>query len=220
MNLIKQLEWRYATKLFDAKKKVSAGNIKQLQRAIQLSASSYGLQLYKVIIINDLEIREQLRHVSWNQMQITDASHLFVFCNYTSIKDSYIDNYIDLVSRTRSLDKADLTEYADFMKNKLAEKSPPEQKNWLERQPYLALGNLLVACAELGIDACPMEGFEPQGYNDILNLGSQGLHACVIAAIGYRSDKDYSQFKKKVRKPVEEMFDTIEYCSRPIPSMY
>ena len=209
MNLIKQLEWRYATKMFDPNKVVSDENIKKLQRVIQLSVSSYGLQLYKVLIIKDKKLREKLRPVSWNQQQITDASHLFVFCSYTSVQNKYIDAYIDLTAKIRNLKKEDIEGYGDFMKTKIAEKNLQEQKGWLERQPYLALSNLLIACTELGIDACPMEGFEPEAYNEILNLNTKKLSACVIATIGYRSEKDKSQHQKKIRKPVQELFELL-----------
>lgn len=219
MNLIKQLEWRYATKKFNPDKEISDENIEKLKRAVQLSVSSYGLQLYKVLIIKEKELREQLKPVSWGQQQITDASHLFVFCNYTSVQDTQIEEYLDLTAETRNLKKEEIAGYGDFIKKKLAEKDHHEQTNWLERQPYLALSNLLIACAELGIDACPMEGFEPKEYNNILNLNDKGLNACVIAAVGYRSEKDTSQFQKKIRKPMNELFEVVEYNLKPVASL-
>lgn len=205
MELLKNLQWRYATKKFDATKKVSKEDLSKLKEVIQLSVSSYGLQLYKVLIIEDIEIRKKLKPVSWNQNQITDASHLFVFCNYTEATPEAIDNFIKLTAKTRNLDLNRLNGYGDFIKSKLTEKSYEEKTSWLKSQTYLALGNLLNACAELKIDACPMEGFDPKAYNNILNLDSQGLNAAVIAPIGYRHKEDHTIGMPKVRKSIEKL---------------
>lgn len=209
MELIKNLQWRYATKKFDTSKKVSDNDLKKLKEAVQLSVSSYGLQLYKVLIIKDPKIREQLKPMSWNQNQITDASHLFVFCNYTDATSEAIDDFIKQTAETRHLDLERLNGYGDFIKSKLAEKSQEEKTSWLKSQTYIALGNLLNACAELKIDACPMEGFEPEAYNKILGLEKQGLNAAIIAPIGYRHHEDHTIGQLKVRKPMDILFDII-----------
>lgn len=209
MELLKNLNWRYATKKFDTSKKVSTNDIQKLKEVIQLSVSSYGLQLYKVLIIENPEIKEQLKPVSWNQNQITDASHLFVFCNYTDATSEAVDAFIKQTAETRNLDLDRLNGYGDFIKEKLKEKTEEEKTSWLKSQTYLALGNLLNACAELKIDACPMEGFEPEAYNKILNLDTHGLNAAVIAPIGYRHDDDHSIGQPKVRKPIELLFDLV-----------
>lgn len=209
MELIDNLKWRYATKKFDTSKKVSKDDLQKLKEAVQLSVSSYGLQLYKVLIIKNTEIREQLKPVSWNQNQITDASHLFVFCHFTEVSDDAIDRFIKQTAETRNLDLERLNGYGDFIKSKLAEKSPIEKKGWLKSQTYLALANLLNACAELKIDACPMEGFEIESYNEILNLDKQGLSASVIAPIGYRHNEDDTAELPKVRKPIKELFEVV-----------
>ncbi len=209
MQLIKNLEWRYATKKFDPKKKVSQLDLEKIKKAISLSASSYGLQAYKVLIIEDPEIRKKLQSKSWGQSQIVDASHLIVFCNYTTISENIIDNYLRLKADLQKLNFVDLKGYGDFMKSKITELSDEARKAWTAKQTYIAVGNLLAACAELKIDACPMEGFEPDGYDDILGLSEKGLSAAVIATIGYRSDEDATQHTKKVRKPIYELFETI-----------
>ena len=100
MELINKLQWRYATKKFDKTKKVSPDNLEKIKEAIQLSVSSYGLQFYKILVIENQELREELKPVSWNQNQITDASHLFVFCNYTEVKPSFVDDFIRLTAKT------------------------------------------------------------------------------------------------------------------------
>lgn len=209
MELIKNLQWRYATKKFDASKKVSSNDLQKLKEVVQLSVSSYGLQLYKVLIIENSELREQLKPVSWNQSQITDASHLFVFCNYSDATPEAIDDFIKQTAKTRNLDLERLKGYGDFIKEKLNEKTLAEKTSWLRAQTYLALANLLNACAELKIDACPMEGFEPDAYNKILGLNEQGLNAAVIAPIGYRHIEDPTLSAKKVRKPLDLLFQEI-----------
>lgn len=209
MELLKHLNWRYATKTFDTTKKVSHINLEQLKKAVQLSVSSYGLQLYKVLIIENTSIRQRLKPASWNQSQITDASHLFVFCNYTNPQSSDIDTFIELTANAQNIDTSNLKGYGNFMKSKIAEMTKDGQYQWTRRQTYLALGNLLNACAELKIDACPMEGFEIDKYNKILGLEKQHLSAAVIASIGYRSIDDQTQFRAKVRKPIAQLFETI-----------
>lgn len=209
MELIKHLNWRYATKIFDTTKKVSEENLEQIKKAVQLSVSSYGLQLYKILIIENKEIRAQLKPVSWNQNQITDASHLFVFCYYTNPQNADVDTFIELTASAQNIEIDNLKNYGDFMKSKIAEMNLVEKNNWTKRQTYLALGNLLNACAELQIDACPMEGFEVEKYNEILGLNEQNLSAAVIAPIGYRSNEDKTQFRKKNRKPIAQLFQEI-----------
>ena len=209
MTFIENQEWRYATKKFDPTKKVSPKHLEFIKRAIQLSVSSYGLQLYKVLIIEDKHTLKQLRSASWDQSQITDASHLFVFCNYTDAVPEAIDSYIQQTAETRNIELKELKGYADFMKTKVAEKSEVEQFNWTKNQTYIALANLLSACAELKIDACPMEGFESERYNDILGLTEKGLNASVIAPIGYRNNNDQTQYLQKVRRPLETLFELM-----------
>lgn len=210
MKLINNLKWRYATKQFDKTKKISNEKMKQLMEVVRLSPSSYGLQLYKVLIIEDPEIREKLKAASWNQNQITDSSALIVFCNYKDVNESHIDDFIRLKCETENQDLNKLKGYADFMKSKVSGMTQTEKDNWTKRQTYIALGFLLTACAELKIDACPMEGFEKEKYDEILGLSEQNLSASVIAAIGYRSQSDNLQFVPKVRKPIDELFETVE----------
>lgn len=209
MGLIENLKWRYATKKFDSGKKVSADDLEKIKEAIQLSASSYGLQLYKVLIIEDAALREKLQPASWGQSQIVDASQLIVFCNYSTVEDEHIDEYVDLKSSTQGIDAEQLKGYGDFIKSKMKDLSGTEVNNWTGRQTYIALGNLLAVCGELKIDACPMEGFDPEKYNEILGLKEKGLNAAVVATIGYRSDEDQTQHGKKVRKSIDNLFETI-----------
>ena len=208
-HFIENQKWRYATKKFDATKKVTASDLETLKEAIQLSTSSYGLQLYKVFIIENPEVRAQLQPASWGQSQIVDASHLLVFANIVDVKESDIDAYVQNIADTRGLSVEDLKGYSDFMKSKIVP-LPVEQKAvWTSKQTYLALGNLLNAAADLKIDVTPMEGFEPEKYNEILGLNELGLNASLVAAVGYRHEEDATQHYAKVRKSKQELFQTI-----------
>ncbi len=208
MNLIDHLNWRYATKMFDPKRKVSKQDLELLKEAIRLSVSSYGLQLYKVLIIENNEVKAALRKASWDQSQITDASQLFVFCNYTLDYDRHVDDYVERIITAQGSSSDGIKQYGEFIKTSIAKMSAEERKSWSEKQTYLALNNLLIACAELKIDACPMEGFNKQAYNRILGLDELGLNAAVIAPVGYRSASDKTQNRKKVRKTKKELFQT------------
>lgn len=205
-NFIKNANWRYATKKFDATKKVSDADFQILKDAIRLSASSYGLQPYQVILVENPELRAQLQPAAWGQAQLVDASHVLVFANITNIGNAEIDAYLKNMAETRGLPLDALQGYGDFMKSKIST-LPVEQRNvWTSKQTYLALGNLLNAAAELNIDVTPMEGFEPEKVNEILGLNEKGLNASLIATIGYRHADDATQSYAKVRKSEQELF--------------
>lgn len=208
MQILNNLRWRYATKKFDADKKISDEQLCYLKESIRLSASSYGLQLYKVLIVSDPEIKKELQPLCWQQNQIADCSHLFIFCSYKNYKDSFVDDYIELVTTEHELKHATLENYGTFIKGKISEKISTDQSAWLERQPYLAVSNLILACAEQKIDTCPMEGFTPEDINRYFQLDEKNLNAVVMVAVGYRSGDDTAQYRKKVRKSEEDLFET------------
>lgn len=206
---VDNLKWRYATKKFDASKKISTSDLEILKDAIQLSASSYGLQPYEVLIIEDKEIREKLKAAAWNQTQVTDASHLIVFANRTDLTPKDTQKYMENISNTRSIPVENLNGFSDMINGVITTLSEDAMSVWTSKQTYIALGNLLAAAAELKIDSCPMEGFDATEFNKILGLTEKGLNASVIAPIGYRSEEDASQNYIKVRKPKTELFTTI-----------
>ncbi|MDF0708216.1 NAD(P)H-dependent oxidoreductase [Flagellimonas okinawensis] len=207
--VIENRTWRYATKKFDPTKKISADDLETLLEATRLSASSYGLQPYHVIVVSDQNVKEQLKPASWDQSQITDASHIIVFANAADFGEELVDDFVANVSETRNIPLEGLKGYSDFMKSKLID-LPVETKNsWTTKQAYIAFGNLMQAAAELKIDTCPMEGFEPEKYNEILGLNEKNLNAAVVLAVGYRSEEDATQHLPKVRKSKEELFTII-----------
>lgn len=202
-------KWRYATKKFDASKKVSEEDLQILLEATQLSASSYGLQPYHIYVISNQEIKQKLRPASWNQSQIEDASHIIVFANTTDFGPELVDSYLDNVSKTRKIPSEGLKGYGDFMKSKLLDLPNETKAEWTSKQAYLAFGNLMQAAAELKIDTCPMEGFEADKYNEILGLTNKNQNATVVLAVGYRSKADETQHYSKVRKSKEELFTLL-----------
>lgn len=201
--------WRYATKQYDATKKISDTDLQTIKEAIRLSASSYGLQPYKVVIVQNPELREQLKAAAYGQTQITDASHLFIFASDVNTGAESVDKYISNISETRGVPVDALGGFSDMMKGMISN-LPAESKNiWTAKQTYIALGNLLSAASELKIDATPMEGFNAAAFNEILGFDKLGLNATVIAAVGYRHEGDDTQHYKKVRKSQEELFITL-----------
>jgi len=202
-NYIDDLNWRYAVKQFDASKKVSEEDLQKLIDAVQLSASSYGLQPYKILVIKDQAVKEKLKAAGYNQSQFTDATAVFVFAHQTDFDAELIDSYIELSERIKELETGTLEGYANLMKNALLNLPQEAKAGWTSRQAYIALGNLLSVAAAHKIDTCPMEGFEATAFDEILGLTEQNLHAVVVAAVGYRSAEDETQHAPKVRRPQE-----------------
>ena len=206
--IIDSLNWRYATKTFDASKKLTDEQVNTLIEATILSASSFGLQPWKIIVVKDAGLREQIKNNAWGQTQITDASHLLVLAVNKNVNDTYVDNFIDLVSTTRVVDKVNLEGYSQMMKGTINGKSQVGASavtEWSIRQVYIALGTLLAAAATEKIDSCPMEGFNNKKADEILGLESLGLESVLLCPIGYRSETDQTASYKKVRFPKDQI---------------
>jgi len=204
MDILSKLNTRYATKIFDPTKKVPIADMDKLLEAIRLSASSFGLQPYKVLVVEDPAIRAELRKVAWDQPQITDASALLVFAAKYETNAGTVDEFVDLVSNTRNIPKDALSGYSDMMKGSIQSQSPEQIETWVSKQAYIALGFGLVSAAVLDIDACPMEGFSPADFDRILDINKLGLKSKVIMAVGYRSEEDKYQHLAKVRQKKED----------------
>ncbi len=206
---LENLNWRYATKRFDENKKISAEDLSALKEAVRLSASSYGLQPYQVLVIEDEETKEKLRAAANNQPQLTEASQVFVFASYAEVKEEYIETYMKNVAETRGIELSDLQQYSEAIKGASLTLPKEKQAVWTAKQTYIALGFLLNAAATLKIDACPMEGFNAAEFDKILGLEEKGLATSVIATVGYRSEEDVTQNFKKVRKSSDNLFINI-----------
>lgn len=208
-NYIENLNWRYATKKFDSNKKLSSEEVEILLDSIQLSASAYGLQPYEVFVISDPAVKAKLKPAAFNQPQLTDASHVFVFAGLKSIDDTYIQDFLENISKTRDIELAKLKGLEGMLKNSILTLPQAEQQLWAKNQAYIALGNFLSAAANLKIDTCPMEGFDTTEVDKILGLPEKNLSTAVMATAGYRSAGDANQHAAKVRKDKEELFHLI-----------
>lgn len=206
---INALNWRYATKQFDADKTVDAASIQTLKEAVNLTATSYGLQPFRVILVTDKEIKAKLREASYGQTQLTDASHIFVFAAKNDISDEYVDDFMQRIADTRGIDVANLEGYGKTIKGSVYNRSTDDVRAWNQRQAYIALGTLLQTAAELHVDACPMEGFVPSQVDEILGLKEKGLGAVVIAPVGHRSSEDKMANAAKVRLTLDQLFTEI-----------
>jgi nitroreductase/dihydropteridine reductase len=208
-NIIDALEWRYAVKKFNEEALLSEQQLEAVKKAFNLSASSYGLQPYKLVMLQNKALQERLLPHSYNQKQVLQAAAVLVFCIRKDIDSSYIDGYFGLIASARGQTPESLDGYKNFMKSTLVGKTPAEMSLWATNQVYLNMGTLLTACAAMEIDSCPMEGFSPAGYNQVLELDKMGLEAVLVMPIGIRASDDSVAILKKVRKPLEEAVITI-----------
>ena len=203
MDIIERLQWRYATKRFDAEKIIPQDKIERIKQAFNLTATSYGMQPIKLLIIKDKTVQKQLVAHSFNQEQVAQASHLLVFC-VSDINEDTITEYFDRVKTIRATPDDILDPFKSYLIDNFSKKSTEEIFDYTTKQAYLALGNLLTVCAVEGIDACPMEGFDPEAYDKFLNLKEKGLRSVLAMPIGYRAADDMFAGFKKVRKTVAE----------------
>ncbi len=206
MSSTEKLNWRYATKKFDHTKKLNPAQLDELLSAILLAPSSYGLQPYRVVVVEDAETRVKLREASHGQAQITDSSQLIIFAAETSIDPALVKKHIDLVAQTRNVDRAQLAGYEQMLNGMSTRLTAGQALAWAQKQAYIALGVMLDVAAELQIDTCPMEGFDASKYDEILGLKQKGLTASVVAAIGFRAADDPYSKLIKVRKAKADMF--------------
>ncbi len=206
---IKKLQWRYATKKFDPSKKLSQEKLRVLKETFNLTATSYGLQPLKMVIVANQEIKEQLMPLTFNQPQVRDASHVLVLCVETEIDANFIVDHFKRVGGTRNTPREILEPFEKNLVREFSEKESNEIRQWMINQLYLTLGSLLAICAIEEIDACPMEGFQPEKYDQLLNLKEKGLESVIVLPVGYRDDSDFFSSLKKVRRGVEELIVEI-----------
>ncbi|WP_289040053.1 nitroreductase family protein [uncultured Zobellia sp.] len=204
MDSIKYLEWRYAVKKFDSERILSEEKIERLKQAFNLTATSYGLQPISLAVIHNKDLQNKLVEHSFGQQQVGQASHVLVICIQNDINEDYINRYFEQIRKVRGTSDEILNPFKNAMMADFSKKEVHEIEQWSKNQAYLALGNLLTVCAMEKIDSCPMEGFIPSAYDDILNLKKNGLTSVLVLPVGYRANDDmFSEFKK-VRKNIEE----------------
>lgn len=208
MSLIDNLNWRYATKRMTGEK-VSEEKLTAILDATQLSASSYGLQPYTVLVVSNPEVKIKLQAAAYGQPQLLESSHVLVFCIPRNINAEDVEAFIKLTASKRGIPVEALKGYQDMIQGTVDSLSVEDKHNWSAKQAYIALGTALVAAAEAKVDGCPMEGFSRADFDTILGLEEKGLHAVVILPLGYRSSEDELATAVKVRKEKKELFHFI-----------
>lgn len=204
-NIIEKLKWRYATKKFDASKKLSEVKLNILIESFNLTATSYGLQPIKMVVIGNADVKQKLVPITMNQEQVNNASHVLVICTETEMDAEFIKDNFKLVEETRKTARAILDPFETFIVAEFSAKSKTSVDTWMAKQAYLALGNLLTVCALEDIDSCPIEGFEPEKYDELLKLNDLGLKSVLVLAVGYRAEDDLFSGLEKVRRGVDEV---------------
>jgi len=195
-----QLNWRYATKLFDPQKKIDPADLHTLMESVRLSASSFGLQPWSFVLAQSEEMKAKLALAApMNKSKFETASHIMVLANKKTLTPEYVDSYVQLISDTRGVPVQALQDFRAIMVNKTQAMSPEALAQWTARQTYIAMGSLMTTAALLGIDTCAMEGIDTAQFDDILGLSQTGHGTLAAVALGYRSKEDSLQFAKKVR---------------------
>ncbi len=208
--LLDALQWRYATKVFDAAKKIPADLWAALEKTLVLTPTSYGLQPYQFLIVQDAAKRAALLPHSWGQKQVVDCSHFVVFTARTELKEADVAKLIARISAVRSIPAESLNFYRDLMLGDVV--NGPRGRiahEWAARQCYIALGNLMTAAAVLGVDTCPMEGLVPAEYDKVLSLHGTGYATVVACALGYRAATDKYAGLAKVRYATADLVRVV-----------
>ncbi len=203
-----QLQWRYATKKFDPARKIPAEVWSVLEQALVLSPSSTGLQPWKFVVVTDPEVRKKLQPAAYNQAQIVDASHLVVFCAKSPPTLPDAERHVERTAAVRGVPMESLGGFRKMVVG-LATRAAAEGSAWAARQTYIALGIFLATAAMIGVDACPMEGFDPPKFDEILGLKEKGVTSVTLATAGYRSADDSYALLAKVRFPVDDVIERV-----------
>jgi nitroreductase len=211
MSLIDKLEWRYATKKMDPAKAVPQDKVDQILESIRLTASSSGLQPYEVLVITNKEIREKIKPIANGQSQIIDCSHLLVFAAWDNYTAERINHAFDMTEKTRNFTSDAGTAYRQMLLKVYPARDAEVNFTHAAKQAYIGLGTALIAAADEQVDSTPMEGFDPQALDIILNLKEKGLRSVVMLPLGYRkADEDWLLNLKKVRRGKESFIRWIK----------
>jgi len=203
--LQEQLNWRAAVKTFNPEAKLEREQVEQILETMRLAPSSYGLQLWRFVVVDSAELRAKMREVSYDQPQVTDASRLIVIAHRDDVTEQDVDNYIAAVAKTRGQEISDLADYRNSIWGALSRMAKEEKVAWAARQSYIALGFALQAAALMKIDAGPMEGFDTEAVTKLLGLDEKGYQAVAYIALGHRSSDDKYADLPKVRYSSEEV---------------
>ena len=209
-DILSDLNWRYAVKKFDSKGLLSKTQIDKLKEVFNLTATSYGLQPIRMVVVQNKALQQRLVPHSFDQSQVAQASHVLVLCIENKLDAAYISNYFDLVKKTRGTGDEILNPFKKMMTETFSNMTGDEIKVWAKNQAYLAMGSLLTVCAIAKIDACPMEGFDPVAYDKILGLPIKNLSSVLVMPVGHRAEDDVFSTFKKVRRDVEDSIIEID----------
>ena len=199
MNIIDQLNWRYAVKQFDTEKKLSKEQVETLLKAANLTATSFGMQPSKIVVVENKDLREQLVPYSWGQRQVADASHLLIITINSDAGEKEVDAFVKRTAEARSISEDSLEGMSKMVKGFLSGMDNAKKDVWMSNQAYIVLGNLLTVCAVEGIDACPIAGFQPEKYDELLELEKEGQKSVLVLPVGFRLDSDKYASLTKVR---------------------
>ena len=209
MTVLNAMQWRYATKKFDAHKRLDPRSVEALLQATNLAPSSFGLQPFRIFNITDAGVREQIAGTTMNPGQVNSASHLLVLAASTRVGPDMVREFADRAAAIRKVPRDSLVSREALINSQLDKLDGPGRLAWAQRQLYLALGVLVVAAAEAGIDACPMEGFDAAAVDRILGLEAKGLHATTFTLLGHRAEDDPFAPMAKVRKSLDALVETV-----------
>ncbi len=209
MKLLDALQWRYAAKRMNGQK-VPQEKIDTILEAIRLSASSMGLQPYTILVVENEDLKKSLLPAAYNQPQIVEASHLLIFAAWQDVTETQVEDYIRNIAETRGVSLESLAAFRQSLLGIVHGRTQEEKHQWAARQAYIAFGTAITAAAVEQVDATPMEGFQPDAVDEILNLKEQGLRSVTILALGYRdSENDFLAGAKKVRRPADQLIKKV-----------
>lgn len=209
--VVEAMNWRYAVKRFNPKKKLATRDLKLLLETVRLSPSSLGLLPYKVVMIaNNKKLRQKIYDKAGDQLKILEAPYLLVFCTYRKFTKEFVDSFIDLFAKERKLSQERVVNLRKARRAFITDTSIKELDEWAGDQAFIGLGVLIVAAATARIDAGPMGGFKPLVLDRILNLKKYNLRSRVMCALGYRSEQDPESKQKKVRRPKSDFIVNIK----------
>ena len=208
-SVLEQLHWRYATKQFDPTQQISTDTWHALEQSLVLSPSSFGLQPWKFLVIRNPELRQQLVEHSWGQKQVADASHLVVFTIKKNLDAAYVDRYVARMAEVQQIPVESLQGFKNVVNGTL-DKMPSQADvdGWSTRQVYIALGEFMTTAAMIGVDTCPIEGFVPPKYDEILGLTDYA--SVVVCAAGYRAAEDKSAARPKIRFATQDVVQYVD----------
>jgi nitroreductase len=203
MKSIENLKWRYATKNFDPSQNLETTQLELMAEAFNLTATSYGLQPCRLVVLNNKVLQEKMLPMAYGQRQVLDASAVLILCT-VAVDDGYVGRYFDLVQKVRDTSSETLAPFRKQLEDRFTQMEHDQVEAWAKNQAYISLGNLMTICAQERIDSCPMEGFIPAQVDELLGLSDQGLKSVLLLPIGYRKEDDMFAAMKKVRLPLED----------------